>query len=230
MNRLSKFLLLACCCSLAVEAQTVDQIVARNIAARGGARRIAALKSQSMTGTLGFDPNPAEPFHAEMKRPGKLRQEIAVNPEQFTQVADAKEGWTLRPGKPPEAMSAAQVKNLAGSADIQGPLFNYKAKGNEVVLAGKEKLAGRDAYKLVITMKDGTQRTDFIDAKTYLELKWEGVVGGQKMESYFRDYRKVKGLAYAFAIDSSGPNFKQKLIFDRIEVNLDLPDSHFTKP
>ena len=97
-------------------------------------------------------------------------------------------------------------------------------------LAGKERLEGRDAYKLIITMKDGARRTDYIDAKTYLESKWEGVVGGQKMETYFRDYRKVKGLAYASFLYSSGPGFQQKLVFTRIEVNLPLPDSHFTKP
>ena len=214
----------------ALEAQTASQIVARNIAARGGAKRLASLRTQSMTGTLGFAPNPGEPFHVEMKRSGKLRQQLSINHEQFTQVSDGLKGWTLRPGKTPEPMPAAQVKDLAGSADMEGPLVNYKIKGNRVELAGKDTLEGRDVYKLIVTTKDGVQRNDYIDSKTYLESKWEGVVGGQKMESYFRDYRKVKGLAYAFAIDSSGPNFKQKLVFDRIEVNIDLPDSRCTKP
>ena len=212
------------------QAQTVDQIVARNIAARGGARRLAALHSQSMTGTLGFAPNPGEPFHVEMKRPGKIHQEISVNRDQFTQVSDGAAGWTLRAGKPPEPMPASQVHDLEGSADIEGPLFRYKEKGNKIELVGKDTVEGRDAYKLVITMKDGTQRTDFIDAKTYLELKWEGAVGGRKMETYFRDYRKVKGLAYSFLMDTTGPGFEQKLVFRKIEVNADLPDARFRKP
>ena len=227
--RLNRLVWCALIC-LTVEAQTVDQIVVRNIAARGGAKRIAALETQSLTGTLGFAPNPGEPFHVEMKRPGKLHQEVSVNHDQFTQVRDEHEGWTLRSGKPGEPMSAAQVKDMSGSADMEGPLFNYKAKGNRVELAGKERIEGRDAYKLIITMKDGTVRTDYIDAQSWLEVKWEGVVGGQKMESYFRDYRKVKGLSCAFAIDSNGANFKQKLVFDRIEINIDLPDARFTKP
>jgi hypothetical protein len=216
--------------ALTLHAQTADQVIARNIKARGGAARLAALQSQSLTGTLAFAPNPGEPFHAEMKRPGKLRQEISLNHDRFTQVTNGMEGWTLRANAAPEPMSAQQLKDLAGSADMEGPLFRYKEKGNRVEFAGKEKVEGRDAYKLIIAMKDGTSRTDYIDAKTYLELKWEGTVGGQKMESYFHSYRKVKGLAYAFDIDSSGPGFKQKLLFTTIEVNIDLPDSHFTKP
>ena len=228
MNQFNNGLLALLC--VTVEAQTADQIVARNIAARGGARRLAALQTQSMTGTLAFAPNPGEPFHVEMKRPGKLRQEISLNHDKFTQVTDAIQGFTLRPNKPPEPMSAAQLKDLAGSADFEGPLVNYQAKGNKVELAGKEKLEGRDAYKLIVTMKDGAQRTDYIDATTYLESKWEGVVGGQRMETYFRDYRKVKGLAYAFSLDSSGPGFLQKLVFTKIEVNAALTESRFTKP
>ena len=113
---------------------------------------------------------------------------------------------------------------------MQGPLFNYRQKGNKVELAGTDTIEGHPVYKLIVTMKDGTGRTDFIDAKTYLELKWEGVVGGQKMETSFHDYRKVKGVAYSFSMDSSGPGFQQKLVFSKIEVNPKLPDSRFTRP
>ncbi|HEY3742531.1 MAG TPA: hypothetical protein VGL53_21930 [Bryobacteraceae bacterium] len=217
-------------CSTALQAQTLDQIISRHLTARGGAKRIRALRTQVMDGTLAFAPNPGEPFHVEMKRPGKMRQEVTLNHDSFIQITDGHEGWTLRAGKPPEPMSAEQLKNLAGSADLDGPLLDYKSRGNRVELKGKEKVEGRDAYKLLVTMKDGTERTEYIDAKTYLDVKWEGTVGGEKMESYFRDYRKVKGLAYAFTIDSSGAHFKQKLVFTRIEVNVDLPDSRFTKP
>ena len=212
------------------QAQTVDEIVARNIAARGGVKRLRNLGSQTMIGTLAFAPNPGEPFRAEMKRTGKIRQEISVNRDQFTQVSDGAAGWTLRADKPAEPMSAGLVHDLGGSADMQGPLFNYRQKGNKVALAGTDTIEGHPVYKLIITMKDGTQRTDFIDAKTYLELKWEGVVGGQKMETFFHDYRKVKGVSYSFSMDSSGPGFQQKLVFLKIEVNPKLPDSRFTRP
>lgn len=59
-----------------------------------------------MIGTLAFAPNPGEPFRAEMKRTGKIRQEISVNRDRFTQVSDGAAGWTLRANKPAEPMSA----------------------------------------------------------------------------------------------------------------------------
>ena len=225
--RLSSLLLLL---AFSTNAQTVDDIIGRHIAARGGARRLANLRAQSMTGTLGFAPNAGLPFHVEMKRPGQIHQEIALPKDQFIQVSDGKEGWTLRAGKPPEPMPASQVHDLGGSADMEGPLLHYREKGNRVEFAGRQTVEGRDAFKLVITMKDGTARSDFIDAKTYLELKWEGVVGGEKMETFFHDYRKVRGIAYSHSMDSSGPGFQQKLIFTKIEVNPVLPDSRFHKP
>lgn len=232
-NNMRKWLLLACTaalCAAALEAQTAEQIVSRHLAARGGAKRIRALRTQALDGILAFGEVAGVEFHCEMKRPGKMRQEVSLNHNGFIQVDDGREGWTLHENKPPEAMSAEELKNLAGSADLDGPLLDYKSRGNRVELAGKEQVDGRDAYKLHVTMKDGTERNEFIDAKTYLDVKWEGSVGGVKMVSYFRDYRKIKGLAYAFAIDSSGPTFKQTLRFTKVEVNIDLPDSRFTKP
>lgn len=88
------------------------------------------------------------------------------------------------------------------------------------------------AYKLVISMKNGENRIDFIDCKTYLELKWQGRVSDNVFESYFRDYRRVKGLMYAFEIDSGllGQPANQKIIFDKVEVNPPLDDARFGKP
>ena len=102
-------------------------------------------------------------------------------------------------------------------------MFNYRQKGNNVELAGTDTIEGHPVYKLIVTMKDGTGRKDVIDAKTYLELKWEGVVAGPKMETFFHDYRKVKGVSYSFSMDSSGPGFQQKLVFLKIEVNRSSP-------
>jgi hypothetical protein len=133
-------------------------------------------------------------------------------------------------------LSAGELKNMAGGADIDGPLVDYKAKGNQIELEGKEKVAGSDAYKLKITQNDGAVRYDFIDANSYLEVKWQGEIeaGDKKFvaESFFTDYRAVNGVMFHHQIDSDtiGTPYKQKLVFDKVEVNLALEDSAFGKP
>jgi hypothetical protein len=219
-------------------AQTVDDIIAKAIAARGGIDKIKAVQTQRLTGTIAIGDRSPGPFLVEMKRGGKMRQEMTIGGQSALRVTDGTSGWKLSAdnGGNPEPLSAGDLKNMAGGADIDGPLVDYKAKGNQIELQGKEKVDNGDAFKLKITQKDGQVRYDYIDASSYLEVKWQGEIeaGPQKFvaESFFKDYRPVNGVMYHYEIDSDtiGTPYKQKLVFEKIEVNLPLGDDAFGKP
>jgi hypothetical protein len=125
---------------------------------------------------------------------------------------------------------------MAGGADYDGPLVDPASKGDQVELMGTEMVEGSPAYKLKITLKDGDVRYDYIDSRTFLEAKWEGTIhnGGKDYvsASYFRDYRKVDGVMCAFRIDSEtlGTPNRQKIVFDRVELNQVSDDARFEKP
>jgi hypothetical protein len=210
-------------------AQSVDDIVAKAIVARGGIKRIKAIKSQRLTGRISLSSGESGPLVVEMKRPGMLRETVTLGDKSMTRITDGNLGWvvgTLRNLADAQEVNAEELRNLAGSADFEGPLIDNQEKGNKIELAGKEKVGKRLAFKLVISMKNGENRIDFIDSKSYLEVKWQGLIGGNIIESYFRDYREVKGLMYAFEIDSGG----QKIVFDKVEVNPKLDAARFSKP
>jgi hypothetical protein len=214
--------------------QSVDDVVAKALAARGGVKRIKAIQTQRLTGKISLTAG-AGPLGVEMKRPGMMREMVTLGGKSMIRTTDGAVGWavgTLRDLSTPQQVDAQELHNLAGSADFEGPLVDYKEKGNRIELAGKEKVGKRMAYKLVISMKSGENRVDFIDAKSYLELKWQGRVSDNVFESYFSDYRKVKGLMYAFAINSGmlGQPANQKIVLERVDVNPRLDDSRFTKP
>jgi hypothetical protein len=230
---------LAVLCSFGLHAQTVDEIVAKALAARGGIPAISAIKTERLTGHISFALAPAGPFLVEIKRPGKMREEIDFGAKTLVQTTDGTSGWNLMITNgtgDPVALTAGEVRNMAGGADIDGPLLDYAKKGNRVELIGKEKVGGRDAYKLKVTDKTGDVRYDYIDANSYLEIKWEGQVenAGEKntFASYFSDYRKVNGVMFAFAITSGTADHPdgQKIVFDKVEVNVPLEDSLFGKP
>lgn len=209
-------------------AQSVDDVVAKAIVARGGSKRIKSLYSQRLTGRISI-PGGGGPLVVEMKRPGMMREMVTIGDKSMIRTTDGSVGWavgSLRDLIEPQKVNAEELHNLAGSADFEGPLVGYKDKGNRIELAGKEKVGKRLAYKLVISMKNGENRVDFVDCKSYLEVKWQGLVSGKMFESYFRDYRPVKGLMYAFEIDSG----TQKIVLDRVEVNPKLDDARFGKP
>jgi hypothetical protein len=210
-------------------AQSVDDVVARAIEARGGIKKLKALNSQRLTGTISLAGGSSGPFVVEMKRPSMMRESVTLGAKSMIRATNGDVGWvvgSLRDIPEPQQVNAEELHNLAASADFEGPLVNYKEKGNRIELAGKEKIGKRPAYKLVIYMKNGENRIDFIDCKTYLEVKWQGLIGGDLFESYFKDYRAVKGLMYAFEIDSG----KQKIVLQSVEVNPKLDPTRFEKP
>ncbi len=133
-------------------------------------------------------------------------------------------------------MSEDELKSITEESDFDGPLVDYKEKGNQVELVGKDKVNDKDAWRVKLTTKNGDARYYLFDADSFLLLKWEGKrkYEGQELpvESYFSDYREVGGLKFAFEIDSgsSANEITQKLSIEKIELNPQLNEAEFSKP
>jgi hypothetical protein len=221
-------------------AQTTDEVVAKILAARGGLEKTKAVQSERITGTIYFSPEYYGPFLAEFKRPGKMHNELTIQDKTVVRTFNGKDtGWVINPfaGKDdPEPMSAEEIKDVVGEADFDGPLIDPKQKGNTLELAGTEKVEGHDAFVIKVTYKDGKVSSYSFDAKTFLLAKWSGKdnVNGQEVtrETLFHDYREVGGLKFAFELVSNTPgtDVTQRIVVEKIEVDPQIDDSHFTKP
>jgi outer membrane lipoprotein-sorting protein len=219
--------------------QTVGEIVARHLEARGGVAKIHDLQTIRMAGTISFGPGEPAPFALEMKRPGRMRTEFTFQGAVGIQAFDGQRAWAVLPmaGKSePEYLPAEVSREAAEQADIEGPLVDAAAKGNKVELVGREKVEGRDCFKLMITFKSGGVRYSYIDSTTYLEVKAEGrrAAGGDEvmLETFYRDFRDVSGLQIPHLIEA-GPAKrpeKQKIEIRRVEINPPLADSRFERP
>ncbi len=220
-------------------AQTVDEVIAKNIAARGGMDKIKAIQTVRMTGKMSMGPGFDAPMQMDFRRPNQMRMQFTLQGLTGIQAYDGKMGWAVMPfmgKKDPEAMSADDVKEFADQADIDGPLVDYKSKGNAVELLGKESVEGTDAYKLKVTLKSGTIRTLYLDADNYLEIKDEGkrMVRGTEMEfeGTIGDYKPVQGVLFPYSMENSlkGHPEKQKVTVDSIVVNPTMTADFFTMP
>jgi hypothetical protein len=155
------------------------------------------------------------------------------------QAYDGKKAWMSMPfmgKKDPEAMPPEEAKSVAEQADFDGPLMDYKEKGNTVELVGKEQVEGADAYKLKVTLKSGDVRYYFLDAETFLDIKVEAkrMIRGTEVEgeSYIGDYKDVGGMMVAHSIENGakGSPQRQKIVIEKIEVNPAVSDSLFAMP
>jgi outer membrane lipoprotein-sorting protein len=223
----------------AVWAQTADEIIAKNIQARGGADKLKSVQSIKATATMAMGPGMEAPGVLIQKRGNLARLEFTVQGLTAVQAYDGKNAWQIMPftgKKDPELMSADEAKEVEEMADLDGPLMDYKSKGHQVELLGKEKIEGTDAYKLKVTLKNGDVQTEYIDADSFLEIKEETkrTVRGteQVFESSIGDYKEVNGIVFPFAVESGvkGSPDKQKLTITKMELNVPTDDSIFKMP
>jgi len=220
-------------------AQTVDELIAKNIVAKGGLEKIKAVKSMRATGKMIGGPGMEFPFVMINKRPKSTRLEFTFQGMTGMQVYDGKTAWMSMPfmgKKEPEVMPPDEAKMIEEQADFDGPLMDYKEKGHTVELAGKEQVEGADAYKIKVTLKGGDVRTIYLDAETYLEIKVEAkrTIRGSEVEgeSLLSDYKEVGGMMMAHVMESGakGSPQRQKLVIDKIELNVDAADNLFAMP
>ena len=224
--------------SPAVRAQSVDEVIANNIKARGGLEKLKAVRSMRTTAKMSIGSFRLT-YVVENKRAEKVREEAIIQGMAQVRAYDGKSAWQISPfsgRKDPELISQDDAKDLAIDADIDGLLVDYKEKGHKAELIGHDSVEGTDCYKIKLTMKNGDVRYYFLDADSFLEIKIEtqsnirGTV--QYNETYLGDYEAVDGIFFPFAMEQGekGGDSRQKFTVDKVELNVPLDDGRFTMP
>jgi hypothetical protein len=224
--------------SFAAQAQTVDEVITKNIQAHGGADKLKSVRSLRISAKFSQGSFRAE-YRQENKRADKVREELIIQGLAQVQAYDGKTGWQISPfggRKDPELLSQDDLKSLVVDGDIDGPLMDYKEKGHKAELVGHDSMEGTDCFKIKLSMKNGDVRYYYLDADSYLELKVEiqTTIRGalQENELYYGDYEQVNGIYYPFAVEQAqkGIASRTELTVEKIEQNIPMEDAHFSMP
>ena len=223
-------------CSVA-SAQTVDELIAKNNQARGGLEKVRAVKTMKLTGKV-FMQGMEAPAVMSFKRPRMVRTEFTFQGMTAVQGYDGTTAWMVMPfmGKTdPEKMTADDSKDIEEQSDADGPLVDYKEKGNKVELIGKEDMEGTPVYKIRVTLKNGDIRDIFLDGEHFLEVKESSKRKTQgaeiELDTYFSDFKAIDGLMIPHAIESKVKDQSvSQVTISKVDLNVDLPDSLFKMP
>jgi hypothetical protein len=220
-------------------AQTVDQLVARNVAARGGAEAWRALSSLRLAGRMDVGRGLLVPYVLEQKRPRRMRLEYVFDGDTVVQCTDGLNGWKLAPfrgrGKP-EPLTKEELSELAASADPYGLLFDFVRRGHAVGLLGREQVQGRDAFKLQVTLPGGAIRWVYLDAESALEVKVDAVrtLAGRRrlVETYFQDWRTTGRLLlpHRYETRTAGEKDSHLLTVETVVLNPTISNARFAMP
>jgi len=224
------------CSAAAVSAQTAEELVAKNIAAKGGIERIKAIRTVRKTGRIqsgDFTATVAE----EAKAPDRLKLSFTIQNMTQVQSYDGTVGWQISPfggRKDPELLGEDDMRDLVEQADFYGPLIDYKEKGNTIEYLGHVTVDGDDALRLKVKLKNGDIYYYDLDPDTYLEIRIETqqFIRGSIRErvTELGSYKLVNGVYYPFSIETGpkrNPNDRVRMTIEKIDANLEMSDTAF---
>jgi hypothetical protein len=219
---------------------TVDELVSKNIEAKGGAGALRDLQTVRFTGKLLVQEGQIQLSYMQTKkRPDESRTEASLQGMTQIEAYDGKEGWRVSPffgRRDPERMSADDVKALVEDAELDGPLVDWQAKGNAVEYLGTEDVDGTPAHKLKVTRKNGDVSFVYLDPDHFLEIRilTQRTRHGayEELETDLGDYEKAGGVFVPTSIEfgRKGAPDKQRIIIDKVEANVPVDDTIFHFP
>jgi hypothetical protein len=222
---------------------TVAQILDRHAAARGGLEAWHKIQVMAWTGHIESGPGGIvkRPFLMMFRRPEATHFEVVVEGKRSARVFDGTQGWTLRPTSEGLAeikeYSKEEVSFAHDAGGLDGPLMDAKAKGISISLLGLDSVEGHSAYHLRVTLPSGRSHDDWVDAQSFLELRYDrethnaaGLRGSVAV--YLRNYQTVEGLVIPTLIETGDPakGDTDKMIIEKIALNPTVEDGQFSKP
>jgi outer membrane lipoprotein-sorting protein len=235
IRRVVAFALAVVCCPIASAfAQTADELVARNVQAKGGMEKLRAVQTVKQTGRVNIQGMEAKQT-VYAKRPNLLRQELDMNGQLVVMAFDGRTPWMINPmlgAAGPIAMSGSPAEMIRDQSSFDGPLIDYRERGYTLEVAGVETVGGRKAHHLKLTDRNKQVQHVYLDAETGLEAKLVSQNEiGQTFEQEMSDYRDVEGIKIPFSIRTLANGIQQgQIVVDKVEFNVKIDDAIFRMP
>jgi hypothetical protein len=225
-------------------AQTADEIVDKTVAALGGSAALGKLKSRETTGTItvstpGGDVSGTIVVLNEV--PNKSRTLITLDLSSLgagsmviDQRFDGTSGYALDSMRGDHEITGGQLATMKNNF-FPTPFLGYKERGTKVELARKDKVSDRDVYVLTVTPAAGPVATVFIDAQSYMTIKFVTTVelpevGAVEQTTEPSDYREVDGVQVPFKLKGSSSIQTFTIAVNKVEHNGKVDEALFSKP
>jgi hypothetical protein len=222
---------------------TAEQIVEKNVAARGGLAAWHKVETMAWLGHIESAnvPGGSLPFVLEFRRPNKTRFSVDPQGQPSMRIFDGSDGWKLRrarDGSPDiQPYTNEEVKAARDGGGLDGPLIDYHAKGISIALDGRDTVDGQPAYRLLLTLPSASRQHVWIDATTFLDVRSDREAVDKQgragiVWTSYRSFQPVEGLQIPMTIERSAAAAKvtDMMVIDRVILNPDLDAHAFAKP
>ena len=177
------------------------------------------------------------PLKIIRKRPNLFLMEFDVADLTAYQAFDGEVAWSTAPwtgNAAPQHLPESRTRDLMYQADFDGLLYNWKEKGHHLELERIDTVETELAFKIKLIRADSAIQYYLIGTKDFLlkkQVSYRTFRGEEiTIENYFRDYRYVDGIPFAFVIETQYPGRSVSMEFDEIKLNEPVEDEFFGMP
>jgi outer membrane lipoprotein-sorting protein len=217
----------------AVPQNRVDDLIAKNLEAKGGFDRLQAVTSIKQTATTSMNGVEAR-MTTFSKRPNMQRVEMRIEGKTVISAFDGDSALMVNPfmgAERPIVVGEAQTEMIREQSLFDGLLPNLKTLGYTASAEGLDTVGDRTFMHLKLVSADKQVRHVYLDSKTYLEARITTEQNKMKLEQEFLDYRDVEGLKQPFLIRMLVNGALQSEVkVQTIEFNSKMDDSLFRIP
>ncbi len=187
-----------------------DSIVARYYTAIGGREKLLADSTLRMSGTYQEGSFNAIGTMLWRRNPNARRVSVTASDGfAYVEIFDGSNVWEYSEmfHKPAQLDTGAAERAGRRGAEFDESFVEYRTKGHRIQSAGRQKLDGRDADRIVVALSDGWVKEYYFDPSTGLMIALRKAMPlharGEDIESlsYYSDYRKVGNVLRPFSID-----------------------------
>jgi outer membrane lipoprotein-sorting protein len=221
----------------AAQAATLDDVIAKNLAARGGAEKLRSLTSVKISGVITAQ-GMELPMTSWAMRPNRLRRETKFQDQNIVMAFDGKTVWGINPmtgSTAPQELTGPQADLTRDEATFDPLFLTYKERGHAIELVGNETVEGTEVHHLKVTKKSGSIEHYYLNASTGLEMRTVSTLERNGMTAEvttdLSDYQTVDGMQVAFSMKQSmNGNVVTQVKLQKVEFNVPIQEDLFRMP
>lgn len=213
---------------------SAKDIVAKHLAAMGGAAAFQAVKSIHAKGTFEL---PAQGVKGDLEilaaRPNKMLNRVEIPGVGHAETGyDGKNAWSIDPLAGPSLLTGRALTEIQDDAWFDSALHSPD-RVKELTTVAKVEFDKRPAYQVKVVHVSGVEQTEYYDVETGLQLGTESQretpMGVLPVKAMLRDYTSFGGLKQPTLLVQSTMGIDQVLRITSYEYNT-VPATAFDPP